>query len=155
MTDSEPDTDSADTDESNSEQETDPAPVESTEHSEPEQPPVPDDERQEKSEDERENILRSDRSDREKNATDTATVSKEKLVGYMFWAAFGLLGLLTAVALFGFYTSVTSIITIWITDQYQPIFTAVFNLVVVLACLVGLSLLVRLLRDAEDESSVR
>jgi hypothetical protein len=66
---------------------------------------------------------------REKNATDTATVSREKLVGAMFWAAFGLLGLLTAVAL--------------------------FNLVVVLACLVGLSLLVRLFRDPEDESGAR
>jgi uncharacterized membrane protein YhaH (DUF805 family) len=72
----------------------------------------------------------------------------------MFWAAFGLLGLLTAVALFGFYTSVTRVINIWITDQYQPIFNAVFNLVVVLACLVGLSLLVRLLRDGEDEPTV-
>jgi hypothetical protein len=146
MTDSEPDTDPADPDESNSEQDADPTPVELTTGPESDQS----DERQTEHEYDRESGLSEADQDREQNAT----VSREKLVGYMFWAAFGLLGLLTAVALFGFYTSVTRVINIWITDQYQPIFNAVFNLVVVLACLVGLSLLVRLLRDGEDEPTV-
>lgn len=84
---------------------------------------------------------------------DSETITREKIAGYMFWAAFGLLSLFAAGALFGFYTSVQSIIDIWITAEYQPIFTALFNLVMVVACLVGLSVLVRLLQSEDEQST--
>lgn len=81
------------------------------------------------------------------------TLSRETVRGYVFWAAFGLLGLFTAMTLAGFYTSVQAIIDTWITEDYQPIFMAVFNLVMALACLVGLSLLARQVSATADEGT--
>lgn len=62
---------------------------------------------------------------------------------YLFWGTFGLLSVLAVVATAGLYMSASSAIDVWITDDYEPIFRALFNLVVVLVCAVGLSVLVR------------
>lgn len=62
---------------------------------------------------------------------------------YLFWGAFGLLSVMAVVAIIGFYNSVSSAIDVWIASDYQPIFRSIFNLVVLLVCALGLSLLVR------------
>lgn len=57
----------------------------------------------------------------------------------------GLFGLimLGAVAAVGFYTSAGTAISRLVTPEYEPIFQAVFNLVVLLIALIGVSLLLR------------
>jgi len=68
------------------------------------------------------------------------------LVGYVEWAAFVILCLLALVATFRFYFAASTAIEIWFNRDFVPIFQAVFNLVVLLACGIGISLLVRRLR---------
>jgi len=76
------------------------------------------------------------------------TIDKETIVGYLFRGAVSLLALLVVVTLYGFYTSTLRFINVWITEEYEPLVLAAFNLVVLLAGLIGLSLLVRRLGDA-------
>ena len=59
------------------------------------------------------------------------------------WAGLGLLTLLALVALAGFYSSVGTIIDLWIEPRHQPIMRAAFNLAVLLVALAGVSLTVR------------
>lgn len=61
----------------------------------------------------------------------------------LVWAGVVLLGLTAAVALAGFYNGVTGTIRVWVSDPYQPVFRAVFNLALLLAALGGIGLLVR------------
>jgi len=81
------------------------------------------------------------------------TIDKETVVGYLFWGAFGALVLVVAVTLFGFYTSTLRFINVWITDEYQPLVLALFNLILLLLGLTGLSLLVRRLNGSETEGT--
>lgn len=69
--------------------------------------------------------------------------TKQKIVGYLFWGTFGAAFLFGAFAAFGFYQSVIEIIDIWVSEDFEPIFRAVFNLVVVLIAILGISLLIR------------
>jgi hypothetical protein len=62
---------------------------------------------------------------------------------YAIWGAFGLLSIVAVVATVGLYTSVSAAIDVWISSDYQPVFRALFNLVVVLVCALGLSVLIR------------
>ncbi|MUV90298.1 hypothetical protein GJ629_10655 [Halapricum sp. CBA1109] len=55
----------------------------------------------------------------------------------------GVLLLLGAIAAVGFYTSVSTAISRLVVRQYEPLFQAAFNLVVLLVVGVGLSLLWR------------
>lgn len=66
----------------------------------------------------------------------------ERMTTTLFWGAFGLLALLAVVATVSLYTSVSTIIDVWVAPDYRPVFRAAFNLAVVLACAIGLSLLV-------------
>ena len=59
------------------------------------------------------------------------------------WAGLGLLSLLALVAFAGFYSSVGTIIDLWIEPRHQPIIRAAFNLSVLLVALAGVSLSVR------------
>ncbi|MFC7200201.1 hypothetical protein [Halospeciosus flavus] len=59
------------------------------------------------------------------------------------WAAVAGLGLVALVATFSLYTSLQSIIALWVADAYQPLFEAVFNLVVLLLAAGGISRLAR------------
>jgi len=68
-------------------------------------------------------------------------------VTYLFWGAFGVLLLLALVATVRFYLSASNAISIWVADDYVPIFQSAFNLAVLFACGLGLSVLVRRLRD--------
>ena len=59
------------------------------------------------------------------------------------WAGLGVLSLLVLVAFAGFYSSVGTIIDLWIEPRHQPIMRAAFNLAVLLVALAGVSVAVR------------
>lgn len=60
------------------------------------------------------------------------------------------LGAVAVVALFQFYISAIAVINEWIAREYRALFRAVFNLVVLLAAGIGISLLVRELNDSGE-----
>ncbi|KAA9409789.1 hypothetical protein EGO51_08220 [Haloarcula hispanica] len=62
---------------------------------------------------------------------------------YAQWAVFAILTLVALIATLQFYFSASSAIDTFVTDRYRPLFNAAFNLTVVLACGLGLSVLVR------------
>ncbi len=66
---------------------------------------------------------------------------------YLQWGALVVLVSLAVVALLRFYTSASAAIAAWAAPAYEPAFQASFNLVVLLVCAVGVSLLARELRD--------
>lgn len=70
-------------------------------------------------------------------------LAKQKIAGYLYWGTFGGVFLLGTFAAFGFYQSVIEIIDIWVSEDFKPIYRAVFNLLVVLLSVLGISLLVR------------
>ena len=65
------------------------------------------------------------------------------LVTLVEWAAFGVLCLLALVATFRFYFATSNAIRIWFSRDFVPIFQAVFNLLVLVASGIGISVLVR------------
>lgn len=79
-------------------------------------------------------------------STDTsedATGRSREPTTYVQWGGLIALLLLALIALVRFYASATEAISIWITQEYVPIFQAGFNLVVLLLAAIGISLLVR------------
>ncbi|MCG1003285.1 MULTISPECIES: hypothetical protein [Halobacterium] len=60
------------------------------------------------------------------------------------------LGVLAVVALFQFYTSANAAIGQWIGREYRSLFRAAFNLVVLFATAVGISLVVRELTGTDE-----
>jgi hypothetical protein len=77
---------------------------------------------------------------------------KEKMVRFLYWGTFLGLSLFGAFAAVGFYSSVMDIIDIWISSDFEPVFRMLFNLMVVLIALLGLSTLVRRLDIPFGES---
>lgn len=74
----------------------------------------------------------------------------ESMVAYLYrGAVVGLAGL-ALVATIQFYLSASRAISIWIASDYEPFFQSAFNLAVILACGLGLSLLVSRLRGDES-----
>ncbi|WP_436924547.1 hypothetical protein [Halosimplex amylolyticum] len=62
---------------------------------------------------------------------------------YVEWAAFGILCLLALVATFRFYFAASEAIRVWFSPDFVPVFQAVFNLLVLVASVAGISVLVR------------
>ena len=79
--------------------------------------------------------------DRERTVEDNG--SGRDIVTYVEWAAFGILCLLALVATFRFYFAASEAIRVWFSPDFVPVFQAVFNLVVLVASAVGISILVR------------
>ncbi|GCF12270.1 hypothetical protein Harman_02050 [Haloarcula mannanilytica] len=69
--------------------------------------------------------------------------SSRSIAVYAQWAMFGILTLVALIATLQFYFSASSTIDTFVTDRYRPLFKAAFNLVVLLVCGIGLSVLVR------------
>jgi hypothetical protein len=69
--------------------------------------------------------------------------SGRELVTYVEYAAFGVLCLLALVATFRFYFAASSAIRVWFSSDFVPVFQAVFNLVILVAAALGISVLVR------------
>lgn len=68
------------------------------------------------------------------------------LVDLAYKGTFGVLLLFGLYATVQAYMSASHAIDIWIAPEYQPIFQAAFNVGVVLACGIGLSVLLRRVR---------
>ncbi|WP_440763839.1 hypothetical protein [Natronorubrum sp. DTA7] len=66
----------------------------------------------------------------------------ERIKRYLAWGALCVCSLLAVFALIQFYGSATDAIDLWVDPKYQPLMRAAFNLVVLLASLIGVSLLV-------------
>ncbi len=75
--------------------------------------------------------------------TDAPTDDGRDVRTLLLKGALVVLGLLAVVALFQFYTSALSAIDQWIGREYRALFRAAFNLVVLLAAGIGISLVVR------------
>jgi hypothetical protein len=65
---------------------------------------------------------------------------------YVEWGAFAVLATMAVVATYRFYVAVSRAIDVWFSSDFVPVFQAAFNLVVLFACAIGISLLVRRLR---------
>ena len=74
--------------------------------------------------------------------TDDGNISRT-----LHWAALCGLVLLAAIATLQFYLSGSRAIRIWVAPEYEPLFQAAFNLVLLLVCGIGISLLVRRLSE--------
>ncbi|MCF2164869.1 MULTISPECIES: hypothetical protein [Halobacterium] len=66
--------------------------------------------------------------------------------------ALAVLGFVAIVALFQFYTSTTAVINEWVGREYRALFRAAFNLVILLATGIGISLVVRKLTGDGNDS---
>lgn len=62
---------------------------------------------------------------------------------YLLKGALVVLVLIAVFALFQFYTSMVATINEWVAPEFRPVFRAAFNLVVLLAAGIGISLTVR------------
>ncbi|MFC7138250.1 hypothetical protein ACFQMA_23630 [Halosimplex aquaticum] len=76
-------------------------------------------------------------------ATATGEPEGRDLLAYVEWAAFGILCLLALVATFRFYFAASEAIRVWFSADFVPVFQAVFNLLVLVASALGISVLVR------------
>jgi membrane protein implicated in regulation of membrane protease activity len=88
----------------------------------------------------------TDTTDRTDTAepTDAADQSTGRdVVRTLYWVALGAFVLLAAIALLQFYLSASRAISVWVTREYRPLFQAAFNLAVLLAAGVGISLMIR------------
>lgn len=74
---------------------------------------------------------------------DEASDGGRSIAVFAQWAAFAILVLVALIATLQFYFSASAAIDTFVTSRYRPLFTAAFNLVVVLACGLGISVLVR------------
>lgn len=74
-----------------------------------------------------------------------APIQTDELVSreYLLKGALIVLGVIAVAALFGFYSSMMAVINEWVARRFQPIFKAVFNLVVLLVAGIGISLILR------------
>ena len=67
----------------------------------------------------------------------------ERLAWVVQVGALVALSLVALLATFRFYFAASEAITVWIADDYVSVFQAAFNLLVLVVCLYGVSLLVR------------
>ncbi len=72
----------------------------------------------------------------------------DRIKRYLAWGALGVCSLLAVFALIQFYGSATDAIELWVDPNYQPLMHAAFNLIVLLASLIGVSLLVTELSES-------
>ena len=75
--------------------------------------------------------------------TDDGRFGSEAAVTYLTWVGVVVLSVTALVALFGFYTGVSRVITVWVSRPYRPVVNAGFNLALLLAALGGIGLLLR------------
>jgi hypothetical protein len=81
--------------------------------------------------------------DRSGGDSRTADDSGRNLVAYVQWATFAILCLLALVATFRSYFAASEAIRLWFSRDFVPVFQAAFNLVVLIASAIGISVLVR------------
>ena len=84
----------------------------------------------------------------ESTAAESGAESEDRITGErLAWVvqvgALVVLSLVALLATFRFYFAASEAITVWIADDYVSVFQAAFNLLVLVVCLYGVSLLVR------------
>jgi len=77
------------------------------------------------------------------STTDSTNSAGQKVVRSLQWAAFAILLLVALIATLRFYFAASNAINEFVTRRYRPLFQAIFNLVILLASALGLSVLVR------------
>ena len=65
------------------------------------------------------------------------------IVSYLEWGAMAGLGLIALIAVFQFYFSASRAIGIWISPDFEPVFQAAFNIVVLLFAATGIVVFAR------------
>lgn len=68
---------------------------------------------------------------------------------YLHWGALAGFALLAVAATLQLYGSATRAIRIWVSPDFQPVFVAAFNLVVLLVAAIGISLVLRRLNSGQ------
>lgn len=86
-----------------------------------------------------------DDAERDENAAEADIISAT-MQRYLYRGAFVALALFGLFAATQFYLNASRTITVWVADDYRPLFQAAFNLVVVIACGLGLTVLVERFR---------
>ena len=81
--------------------------------------------------------------DGEGTAISADRADSKRPVEYLRWAGVVVLAVTALVALVGFYTGVSRVISVWVTSEYRPLVNAAFNLALLLAALGGIGLLLR------------
>lgn len=79
----------------------------------------------------------------------TGRVAPEDLVQYLEYAALAGFALFALVGAVGLYTSLGRVIGVWVAGEFQPVFRAGLNLLVLLIAVAGLSTVVRRLAARE------
>jgi hypothetical protein len=77
---------------------------------------------------------------------DDADIISATMQRYLYRGAFVALALFGLFAATQFYLNASRTISVWVTPDYRPLFQAAFNLVVVIACGLGLTVLVERVR---------
>lgn len=88
----------------------------------------------------------TDDTDASETVSEQATAEENdsrSLTRYLEWAALAVLSLLAVIATLRFYLSASTAIGRLVSPQYEPMFQAGFNLVILLLAVTGISLLVR------------
>lgn len=70
---------------------------------------------------------------------DSSLPDADAVVRYLQWGLLALLVLFGLAAAVGLYTSVGRIIEVWVAREFQPVFNAAFNLLVLLLVAAGIS----------------
>lgn len=90
----------------------------------------------------------SDASESEGAAVrDSRFPDPDQVVRYLQWAVLAVLALFGLVAAISLYVSFGRIIDVWVTTEFQPVFRAAFNLLVLLIVAGGISVLLRRIRE--------
>lgn len=76
-------------------------------------------------------------------ATTATTIDTESIITYLQWGGLVVLGIFAIVGGFGLYTSLGSIIDVWVTAEYQPFARALMNLLVVSVSITGILVLIK------------
>lgn len=72
--------------------------------------------------------------------------ARSRLIRVVYWTALAVLCLLALVATFRFYFAASEAIRVWFSSRFVAIFQAVFNVLVLIASLIGISVVVRRMR---------
>lgn len=65
------------------------------------------------------------------------------VIAYLEWGAMAGLGLVALIAVFRFYFAASRAISVWISPDFEPVFQAAFNLVVLLLAATGIVVFAR------------
>lgn len=82
--------------------------------------------------------------DSDRSSTDAGPdIDVEAVVAYLEWGTLAALGILAVIAGIGLYTSLSTIIDVWISARYQPFARVAFNFAVLCVAAAGMFTVIR------------